>query len=48
MPRGVLFHGSLYFVVPVETFSATMILLYLAYFEPDDVHRAIDNVQASS
>ena len=47
MPLGVLFHGSLYFVVPVKTFSTTMILLYLAYLEPDDVHRALDDVQAS-
>lgn len=46
MPIGALFHGALYFVLPVSTFSTTMLLLYLAYFDQDDVHRIIDEVQS--
>lgn len=41
---GVAFHGVIYALFPVHTFSATMWLLYLAYFDPDDVHRAIDAI----
>ncbi len=46
LPLGVLFHVGLYFATPVLTFTMTMILLYLAYLDPDDVHKAIDDIQA--
>ncbi len=46
LPLGALFHVMLYFTVPVSTFSATVILLYLAYLDPDEVHRRIDEVMA--
>jgi uncharacterized membrane protein YphA (DoxX/SURF4 family) len=36
---GVVFHGILYIVLPVGPFSATMAALYLAFFDPDTVHR---------
>lgn len=48
MPLGVLFHVGLYFTLPVTTFSMTMILLYLAYFDPDDAHRIVEGLQAHS
>ena len=46
LPLGVLFHVILYFALPVLTFSMTMILLYLAYLDPDEVHRVLDDVQS--
>lgn len=46
VPAGVLFHAGLDFAVPVQTFSMTMILLYLAYFDADEVHRVLDEAQA--
>jgi hypothetical protein len=39
---GVLMHAGFYVLLPVQTFTLQMILLYLAFFDPDDVHRAID------
>lgn len=48
MPIGVTFHAILYLVLPVETFSATMWVLYLAYFDPDEVHAFIDSLQGYS
>ena len=42
---GIAFHAIIYVTLPVYTFSATMILLYLAYFDPDAVHRLIDRLQ---
>lgn len=42
---GLAFHGIIYCTLPVNTFSATMVVLYLAYFDPDDVHRVIDRIQ---
>lgn len=38
---GLAFHVVIYVTLPVFTFSATMILLYLAYFDADDVDRVI-------
>lgn len=46
VPLGVLFHAALFAAVPVRTFSATVFLLYLAYFDADDIHAALDDVQA--
>jgi hypothetical protein len=38
---GLVFHAIIYVTLPVFTFSATMILLYLAFFEPEAVDRVI-------
>jgi hypothetical protein len=43
---GCLFHLGLYYLLPVDTFSLTMCLLYLAYLDPADVHSTIDRVSA--
>lgn len=42
---GLAFHAILYVTLPVYTFSATMMLLYLAYFDADDVDKVIRRVQ---
>jgi hypothetical protein len=42
---GLAFHAMIYCTLPVYTFSATMVVLYLAYFDTDDVHRLIDRMQ---
>ncbi len=44
VPAGVVFHGVIYFTMPVITFTVTTWLLYVLYFPPDEVHRAIDRV----
>ncbi|WAS97287.1 hypothetical protein [Nannocystis punicea] len=41
LPLGVAFHAALYVLLPVHTFSATMVLLYLAAIDPDAVARAV-------
>jgi hypothetical protein len=41
---GLLLHAAFYIVLPVRTFSATMFVLYLAYFDPDAVHAVIDRL----
>ena len=41
---GLLLHFVFYVVVPVQTFSVTMILLYLAFVPADDVHRILDRL----
>lgn len=45
---GLLFHAILFMALPVGPFSATMAALYLAYFDPDAVHRAIDRLVGRS
>ena len=45
---GLAFHAVIYCTLPVYTFSATMVVLYLAYFDPDDVHGFIDRLQGRS
>lgn len=44
LPLGVLFHGILYIMLPVGTFTASMWVLYLAYFEPDEVDAVLDTL----
>lgn len=39
LPLGAAFHAGLYIVLPVATFSATAVLLYLAALEPAAVER---------
>jgi uncharacterized membrane protein YidH (DUF202 family) len=41
---GLALHGVFYLALPVSTYSATVWCLYLAYFEADAVHRAIDRL----
>jgi hypothetical protein len=42
---GLVFHAVIYVTLPVYTFSATMALLYLAYFDADAVDRVIARIQ---
>ncbi|MDC0715799.1 HTTM domain-containing protein [Nannocystis bainbridge] len=44
LPLGVLLHAALYVLLPVHTFSATMVLLYLAVIDPPAVERAVARV----
>lgn len=48
LPLGIAFHAAIYITLPVYTFSATMLLLYLAYFDPDAVHWTIDRIQGAN
>jgi hypothetical protein len=38
---GIVFHGIIFMTLPIFTFSATMLLLYLAFVEPETVDRVI-------
>mgnify|MGYP001178579604 FL=1 len=38
MPIGIIFHVFIYLLLPVRTFSLTMILLYISFLDPNDVH----------
>ncbi|TPK96087.1 hypothetical protein FJ567_22125 [Mesorhizobium sp. B2-4-16] len=42
---GLAFHAIIYLTLPVYTFSATMALLYLAYFDADAVDKIIARLQ---
>lgn len=42
---GLAFHAIIYLTLPVYTFSATMVLLYLAYFDADAVDKVIARLQ---
>ncbi|AZO15315.1 hypothetical protein EJ069_11605 [Mesorhizobium sp. M2A.F.Ca.ET.043.05.1.1] len=42
---GLAFHAIIYVTLPVYTFSATMALLYLAYFDADAVDKVIARLQ---
>lgn len=41
---GIVFHAALYYTLPVSTFSALMLLLYLTFPDPDAVHRVIEDL----
>lgn len=43
-PMGLLMHAVFYVALPVSTFTLTMCALYLAFLDPDDVHRVIDRL----
>ncbi len=45
IPIGILLHLAFYVMLPVATYSASMVLLYLAVLDPDAVHRFIDRLQ---
>ena len=44
MAAGLAFHAGLYYFLPVTVFSIASMVAYLAYFHPDDVHRALDRM----
>lgn len=43
---GLLLHAAFYVMLPVNTYSATIILLYLAYLDPGKVHKFIDDMMS--
>lgn len=44
IPLGIVFHVLIYATLPVTIFSALSCLLYLCYFDPDEVHAVIDKL----
>lgn len=42
---GLALHASFYVLLPVLTFSLTVVLLYLAFFDADDVHDVIERLE---
>jgi hypothetical protein len=45
LPVGLSLHAAFYVLLPVSTYSATMMVLYLALLDPDVVHNALDRLQ---
>ena len=45
VPIGFALHAAFYLLLPVSTYSITMMVLYLAILDPDAVHRCLDGVQ---
>jgi hypothetical protein len=45
LPLGLALHAAFYVLLPVNTYSATMMVLYLALLDPEAVHRFIDRIQ---
>lgn len=45
LPVGIGLHLAFYLLLPVSTYSATMICLYLVLLDPDAVHRVLDRLQ---
>ncbi|MEQ1504294.1 MAG: HTTM domain-containing protein [Myxococcota bacterium] len=44
-PIGIVLHAAFYLLLPqVNTFSCTMIALYLSFYDPDDVERFLDGL----
>ena len=44
VPAGLLLHALLYLLIPVSTFSASCMVLYLLVVDPDDLHEVIDRL----
>ncbi len=44
MPAGIVLHVLFYILLPIHTFTLTMILLYLAFIPAASVHRFIDSM----
>jgi hypothetical protein len=44
MAQGVLMHWGFYILLPVATFSLTMVALYLVFFSADEIHGFIDRM----
>lgn len=45
LPVGVFLHAAFYVLLPVDTYSVTMVALYLALIDPEAVHRFIDRIE---
>jgi hypothetical protein len=45
LPIGLVLHAAFYVLLPVNTYSATVMVLYLALLDPDAVHRFLDRIQ---
>lgn len=45
VPTGIALHAAFYTLLPVNTYSITMIALYLAVVDPDAIHRVLDRMQ---
>lgn len=45
VPIGFALHATFYLMLPVSTYSITMMVLYLAIIDPDAVHRCLEGVQ---
>lgn len=45
LPVGLALHAAFYLLLPVGTYSITMLVLYLAIPDPDAVHRVLDRLQ---
>ena len=45
LPVGLALHAAFYVLLPVNTYSATVMVLYLALLDPDAVHRFLDRIQ---
>ena len=45
---GLALHLCFYVMLPVYTYSITIILLYLAYFDADQIHLVLDDLQGHS
>jgi hypothetical protein len=44
---GLALHAGFYVLLNVSTFSITMMVLYLAFFDPDAVHQLLDRMQGA-
>ena len=44
LPLGILMHLVMYYTLRVHTFTATMLLMYLAYISPEYIHRVTDQI----
>jgi hypothetical protein len=47
IPIGFLFHAMLYVMLPIQTFSTTMWVLYLAFVPPESVSKAVRSIAES-
>jgi hypothetical protein len=45
IPVGLSLHAAFYLLLPVDTYSATVMVLYLAILDPAAVHRFLDRMQ---
>lgn len=43
---GAVFHGLLYVLLPVSTYTFTMLTMYIAWIPPDAFHRLLDRIQS--
>lgn len=44
VPTGLALHGAFFVILPVNTYSVSMMVLYLAVLHPETVHRFIDQM----